>query len=110
MNSSYGIQIKTGFGIMQIVYSAYELHATMRKHLTDRFPSFEPHVPDDENHEYRLTVGGRIVGYCIIDADSYGEVECFVGPMLKMLLRRHHESKGLKVLERGEMKLTRWAE
>lgn len=108
--SNYGIQIQTNFGILQIIWypKEKELRTTLRKTLTDRYPEWEHSVPDDENHRFEVFVGADLVGYVVIDADSYGEVEVYRSKQTHALLKKHHEDLGLKVKDEGKIELKEW--
>lgn len=107
---SFGIQIVVPYGIMQIVYSLGELHGSLRRHVTDRYPFVKVSVPSNENHRFVLLVNKQKIGYLTADADSYGELELYTSDVLHERLKSHHESKGLSVIEMGEIDLVEWVD
>jgi hypothetical protein len=113
MNEQYGIQIQVPFGIYQIVWNGAEMRSSLRKRPTDRFPILRvgrdiPDVPDDENHRYVLMANGVTVGYLTIDAISYGEVEAYQSKSTHDGLKKHHEAKGLTVIDQPDIELILW--
>lgn len=103
----FGLQFLNPFGILQVVYD-YELRSGIRRQPTDKFPTYTISVPLNELHRFSLLVEGKKVGFVIIDADSYGELEVYEKDTTGVALEKWHSGEGITVKDLGSLDLLRF--